>query len=138
MHRLRIKNNIINNKGSKIRTGPLYYSIVGTVKSDMKYPFFITPLDSQKILHRKKYAIFKFGTELVTNEVRNSFVYFHFTLTLSVKSDSIVSTCCELIDSTCENYKVSIHSTTVVLKLFTARTTSTNIMPPRTTIMTDN
>ena len=31
-HRLRRKNNI-NNKGSKISTGPLYYSIVGTVKT---------------------------------------------------------------------------------------------------------
>ena len=33
-HRLRRKNNNINNnnKGSKISTGPLYYSIVGTVK----------------------------------------------------------------------------------------------------------
>ena len=30
-HRLRRKN--INNKGSKISTGPLYYSIVGTVKT---------------------------------------------------------------------------------------------------------
>ena len=34
-HRLRRKNNNNNNnnKGSKISTGPLYYSIVGTVKS---------------------------------------------------------------------------------------------------------
>ena len=32
-HRLRRKNNNINNKGSKIITGPQYYSIVGTVKT---------------------------------------------------------------------------------------------------------
>ena len=32
-HRLRRKNNINNNKGSDFNTGPLYYSIVGTVKS---------------------------------------------------------------------------------------------------------
>ena len=36
-HRLRRKNNNINNnnKGSKISTGPLYYSIVGTVKKNI-------------------------------------------------------------------------------------------------------
>ena len=33
-HRLRRKNNNIHNKGSKVRTGPLYYSIVGTVKNN--------------------------------------------------------------------------------------------------------
>ena len=40
-HRLRRKNNNnnnINNKGSKIRTGPLYYSIVGTVKKSKITP----------------------------------------------------------------------------------------------------
>ena len=41
-HRLRRKNinnnNNNNNKGSKISTGPLYYSIVGTVKSGYSEP----------------------------------------------------------------------------------------------------
>ena len=39
-HRLRGKN---KNKGSEIRTGPLYYSIVGTVKSFLKSACLITP-----------------------------------------------------------------------------------------------
>ena len=40
----------------------------------------------------------------------NSFVYSHFSLTSSVKSDSIVLTCYELIDSTCDIYWASINS----------------------------
>ena len=50
------------------------------------------------------------GSQHGTNEVLNSFVYSHFSLTSSVTSDSIVSTCYELIDSTCEIYLASIHS----------------------------
>ena len=77
----------------------------------MKCTFFIAPLDSQKNPASDSSTRFSnLGTELVTNEVLNSFVYSHFSLTSSVNSDSIVSTCYELIDSTCENYKASIHS----------------------------
>ena len=50
------------------------------------------------------------GSELLTNEVLNYFVYSHFSLTSSMKSDSIVLTCYELIDSTCEINWASIHS----------------------------
>ena len=71
----------------------------------MKHPFFITPLDSQKIMCRiAVYDLLIFGSEHGTNELLNSFVYSHFGLTSSVKCDSIVSTCNILIDSTCEMY----------------------------------
>ena len=71
----------------------------------MKYTFFITPLDSQKNSASDSSTRFlNLGSELGTNEVLNSFVYSHFSLTSSVTSDSIVPTCYELIDSTCEIY----------------------------------
>ena len=77
----------------------------------MKYTFFITPLDSQNNSASDSSTRFlNLGSELVTNEVLNSFVYSHFSLTSSVKSDSIVPTCYELIDSTCEINLASIHS----------------------------
>ena len=77
----------------------------------MKYPFFIAPLDSQKNSASDSSTRFlNFGSEHGTNEVLNSFIYSHFSLTSSVKSDSIVLTCYELIDSTCEIYWASIHS----------------------------
>ena len=77
----------------------------------MKYTFFITPLDSQKNSASDSSTRFSIlGSELGTNEVLNSFVYSHFSLTSSVKSDSIVLTCYELIDSTCDIYWASIHS----------------------------
>ena len=69
----------------------------------MKYKFFSTPLDSQKNSASDSSTRFlNLGSELVPNEVLNSFVYSHFSLTSSVKSDSIVSTCYELIDSSFE------------------------------------
>ena len=85
-HRLRRKNNINNNnKGSKISTGPLYYSIVGTVK----------------ILHR----IAVHGLLILAQNIAQMSCEIRlFILTSSVKSDSIVLTCYELIDSTCEIY----------------------------------
>ena len=71
----------------------------------MKYTFCITPLDSQKNSASDSSTRFvNFGSELVTNEVQNYFVYSHFSLTSSVTSDSIVPTCYELIDSTCDIY----------------------------------
>ena len=71
----------------------------------MKYTFFIGPLDSQKNSASDSSTRFlNLGSELVTNEVLNSFVYSHFSLTSSVTSDSIVPTCYELIDSTCDIY----------------------------------
>ena len=71
----------------------------------MKRPFFNTPLDSaKKSASDSSIRFVNLGSELVTNEVLNSFVYSNFSLTLSVKSDSIVSTCDELIDSTCDIY----------------------------------
>ena len=71
----------------------------------MKYPFFISPLDSQKDSASGSSTRFlNFVPEHGTNEVLNSFVYSHFSLTSSVKSDSIVLTCYELIDSTCDIY----------------------------------
>ena len=77
----------------------------------MKYTFFITPLDSQKNSASDSSTRFSnLGSKLGTNEVLNSFVYSHFSLASSVKSDSIVQTCYELIDSTCEIYLASIHS----------------------------
>ena len=77
----------------------------------MKYTFFITPLDSQKKSASDSSTRFSyFGSKLGTNEVLNSFVYSHFSLSSSVKSDSIVPTCYELFDSTCDIYWVSIHS----------------------------
>ena len=77
----------------------------------MKYAFFITPLDSQKNSASDSSTRFwNLGSELGTNEVLNSFVYSHFSLTSGVKSDSIVLTCYELIDSTCDIYWASIHS----------------------------
>ena len=76
----------------------------------MKYTFFITPLDSQKNSASDNSTRFSnLDSELGTNEVLNSFVYSHFSLTSSVKSDSIVPTCYELIDSTCEINLASIH-----------------------------
>ena len=69
------------------------------------FRFFITPLDSQKNSASDSSTRFvNFGSELVTNEVQNYFVYSHFSLTSSVTSDSIVPTCYELIDSTCDIY----------------------------------
>ena len=44
------------------------------------------------------------GSEDGTNDVLNYFVYSHFSLTSSVKSDSIVY---NLIDLTCEIYSIS-------------------------------
>ena len=77
----------------------------------MKYTFFITPLDSQKNSASDSSTRFSnLGSKLGTNEVLNSFVYSHFSLASSVKSDSIVQTCYELIDSTCEIYLASIYS----------------------------
>ena len=77
----------------------------------MKYAFFITPLDPQKYSASDCSTRFSnLGSEHGTNEVRNSFVYFHFSLSSSVKSDSIVLTCYELNDSTCDIYWASIHS----------------------------
>ena len=77
----------------------------------MKYTFFITPLDSQKNSASDNSTRFSnLDSELGTNEVLNSFVYSHFFLSSSVKSDSIVLTCYELIDSTCDIYWASIHS----------------------------
>ena len=77
----------------------------------MKCPFYITPLDSQKNSASDSSTRFlNLGSEHGTNEVLNSFVYSHFSLTSSVKSDSIVPTCYELIDSTCEIYWASIYS----------------------------
>ena len=77
----------------------------------MKYTFFITPLDSQKNSASGSSTRFlNFGPEHGTNVVLNSFVYSHFSLTSSVKSDSIVPSCYELIDSTCDIYWASIHS----------------------------
>ena len=77
----------------------------------MKCTFLITPLDSQKNSASDSSTRFlNLGSEHGTNEVLNSFVYSHFSLTSSVTSDSIVSTCYELIDSTCEIYLASIHS----------------------------
>ena len=71
----------------------------------MKYPFFIAPLDSQNnSASDSSTRCLNFGSEHGTNEVLNSFIYSHFSLTSSVKSDSIVLTCYELIDSTCEIY----------------------------------
>ena len=71
----------------------------------MKYTFLITPLDSQKNSASDCSTRFSnLGSELGTNEVLNPFVYSHFSLTSSVKSDSIVSTCYELIDSTYDIY----------------------------------
>ena len=43
-HRPRGKN---NNKGSKISTGPLYYSIVGTVKMGVSCDFFELSLEHE-------------------------------------------------------------------------------------------
>ena len=77
----------------------------------MKYPFFITPLDSQNNSASDSSTRFlNLGSEHGTNEVLNSFVYSHFSLASSVKSDSIVPTCYDLIDSTCDIYWASIHS----------------------------
>ena len=77
----------------------------------MKYTFSITPLDSQKKSASDSNTRFSnLGSEHGTNEVLNSFVYSHFSLSSSVKSDSIVPTCYELIDSTCDIYWASIHS----------------------------
>ena len=71
----------------------------------MKCTFFIAPLDSQKISASDSSTRFlNLGSEHGTNEVLNSFDYSHFSLTSSVKSYSIVLTCYELIDSTCEIY----------------------------------
>ena len=71
----------------------------------MKYTFFITPLDSQKNSASDSSTRFSnLGSEHGTNEVLNSFVYSHFSLSSSVKSDSIVLTCYELIDSACDIY----------------------------------
>ena len=67
----------------------------------MKYTFFITPLDSQKKSASASSTRFvNFGSEHGTNDVLN----FLFILTSRVKSNSIVSTCYEIIDSTCEIY----------------------------------
>ena len=77
----------------------------------MKYTFFIIPLDCQKNSASDSSTRFlNLGSELGTNEVLNSFVYSHFSLASSVKSDSIVLTCYELIDSTCDIYWASKHS----------------------------
>ena len=77
----------------------------------MKHTFFITPLDSQiNSASDSSTRFLNLGSELGTNEVLNSFVYSHFSLTSSVKSDSIVLSCYELIDSTCDIYWASIHS----------------------------
>ena len=71
----------------------------------MKCTFFIAPWDSQKNSASDSSTRFlNLGSELGTNEVLNSFVYSHFSLTSSVKSDSIVPTCYDLIDSTCDIY----------------------------------
>ena len=69
----------------------------------MKYRFFITPLDCQKNSASDISTRFlNLGSELGTNEVLYSFVYSHLSLASSVKSNSIVPTCYELIDSPCE------------------------------------
>ena len=46
--------------------------------------------------------IFKLGFVCATIELLISFVYYHFCSIESVKSNSIVSTCDNYIDSTCE------------------------------------
>ena len=77
----------------------------------MKCTFFIAPLDSQKNSASDSSTRFSnLGSDHGSNEVLNSFVYSHFSLSSSVKSDSIVLTCYEFIDSTCDIYWASIHS----------------------------
>ena len=51
----------------------------------MKHPFYITPLDSQKdsSVSDSSVRFVNLGSEHRTNEVLRSFVYSHFSLTLS-------------------------------------------------------
>ena len=73
----------------------------GTINSAINWSLYAfdrefnsTPFHSARIL--------KLGIVCATIELLVSFVYSHFNLSKTVKSNSIVSTCNNYIDSTCE------------------------------------